>query len=80
MTEAKTIPLQQFKHDSAQVAADGDRREFLRTALGGYMNTRMGTQQGYQDWEAARRGAAEIKWEALDRLPELLEQIGRAHV
>ncbi len=74
MSETKIIPLQQFKHDSAEVAADGDRREFLRTALGGYMNTRTATQHGYQDWEAARSGAAEIKWEAIDRLPELLEQ------
>lgn len=69
-----TIPLQQFKHDSAEMSADGDRREFIRGALGGYMNTRSATQHGYLDWEAARRGAAEIKWMAIDNLADLLEQ------
>lgn len=65
---------QQFHQDAASVASNGDQRQFLRSALAGYATTRSGTQARFQNYSAARSAAAEIKWNAIERLDELLAQ------
>ncbi|HRK30068.1 MAG TPA: lactate utilization protein B [Tepidisphaeraceae bacterium] len=69
----KTIALQQFRHDADIAAADGDRRAFIRTALGGYYGVRGATMASYANYPAARAKAAAIKWDALENLGEHLE-------
>ena len=67
-----TSAQDQFAADSTRVAADGDQRAFLRTALSGYAVTRAATQDRFADYQSARSEAAEIKWTALERLDEYL--------
>ncbi|TWT77440.1 Lactate utilization protein B [Posidoniimonas polymericola] len=69
-----STPLEQFQHDAAQVAGDGDQRQFLRSSLSGYVTTRRGTQGRFQDYTSARAAAAEIKWNAIENLDKLLPQ------
>ncbi|TWT87172.1 Lactate utilization protein B [Pseudobythopirellula maris] len=64
----------QFQTDADRMQQDGDRREFLRTALNGYILTRSGQQSKYGDYEAARTTAAAIKWQAIENLGEHLER------
>lgn len=69
-----TTPLDQFQHDAQQVAQDADQRAFLRKSLAGYAATRGGTQARFLDYASARAAAAEIKWQAIEHLDELLVQ------
>lgn len=64
----------QFQRDAQTMAEDSPRRDFLRTSLQGYLNTRRATEQTFTDYEAARAAAAEIKWEGIENLADLLEQ------
>lgn len=68
----KTIPLKQFSADADVASADGDRRGFVRKALGGYVVTRGGTQGGFADWQGARELAAAIKWNSVENMEGLL--------
>lgn len=70
----RTVPLQQFQHDSSIATGDSDRRAFIRKALGGYYNTRGGTTSLYQDYAGARNSAAAIKWDAIEHLDQYLVQ------
>jgi L-lactate dehydrogenase complex protein LldF len=61
-----------FKKDATQVAFDLHHRRLIRTALGKYEVVRDQTKGTFQDWEAARQGAAEAKWEAINHLDTYL--------
>ena len=75
---ARTVHLEQFHADAAGAIGLDTRRGFIREALHGYERTRAGTEAGFayegDGWEAARREAARIKWEAIEDLGGLLER------
>ena len=56
---------------------DLHHRALIQTALGKYYVVRDATQARYQDWQAARGAAADIKWEALNHLDRYLEEFVR---
>ncbi len=64
----------EFHRASAAVAADGDQRTFIRTALGGYEKTRAGVEARFTDWQAARDAASAIKWHALEDMHALIQR------
>jgi L-lactate dehydrogenase complex protein LldF len=61
-----------FLHDARQYVRDTDHRAFLRRALAGYYTTRDGQKARYRDWEHARDAANLAKWNAVNRLDEML--------
>ncbi len=61
-----------FQEDSTLTTADVPRRAFVRKALGGYKVTRAKTESTFADWQHARDAAAEIKYEGLNHLDEML--------
>src|SRR3984893_18482699 len=63
-----------FKSSSTKLTADLVHRAKIRSALGSYEKARAGTTAHYQDWQAARAGAAAIKWEAINHLDVYLTQ------
>ena len=67
-------PSTQFQNDASQMAQDAGRREFLRSSLDGYSNTRKRTESRFQSYEEARQSAADIKWRAIENLAENLER------
>jgi len=64
----------QFQHDAARVATDERHRETIYGALGKYYVARAKQADRFQDWQAARQAAAEIKWEAINHLDACLEE------
>lgn len=66
-------PGTRFRTDAHRSALDTERAGFLRDGLMGYRERRTAAQQAWISWEAGTRAAAAIKWEAIERLPELLE-------
>ena len=67
-----STPVQQFDEDSTRVAADEVHRSRIQSALGKYYVARDRQVGRYQDWQAARQAAAEIKWDAVNHLDEHL--------
>ncbi len=67
-------PVEQFREDATRVAADKQHRRGIATALGKYYVARARQVGIYQDWQAARQAAAEIKWEAVNHLDRHLAQ------
>lgn len=63
----------QFTTDATESTRDFEHRQWMQTALRNYEGVRHTNQGQFADWEAARRQAAAIKWEALEALPQLLE-------
>ncbi len=61
-----------FKARATQITADLDHRANIRTALKSYEKARDEKKGQYQDWEAARERASEIKWEAVNHLDSYL--------
>ena len=61
-----------FLHDAREYVRDTDHRAFLRRALAGYYTTRDGQKARYRDWEHARDAANLAKWNAVNRLDEML--------
>jgi L-lactate dehydrogenase complex protein LldF len=61
-----------FKARATQITADLDHRANIRTALKSYEKARDENKGQYQDWEAARERASEIKWEAVNHLDSYL--------
>jgi L-lactate dehydrogenase complex protein LldF len=61
-----------FKSRATRVASDLDHRTKIRTALRSYEKARDEKKALFQDWEAARDGAAQIKWEAINHLDAYL--------
>lgn len=69
MNPAETL----FHRDVTAVSRETERAGFLREGLAGYRARRAASESAWLSWERARDEAASIKWEAIDRLPELLE-------
>lgn len=67
----------QFRAAAARLAADLRHRAWVQTALGKYEVKRDETQALFQDYQAARQLAAQIKWEAINHLDRYLEQFVR---
>jgi L-lactate dehydrogenase complex protein LldF len=67
-------PAAQFQRDASESTADSDQRLFIRSALAGYQQVRASTTARFADYESARTAAAEIKWQAIEHLDELLQQ------
>lgn len=61
-----------FKVRSTQITADLNHRANIRTVLHSYEKARDEKKGQYQDWEAARERASEIKWEAVNHLDSYL--------
>src|SRR5271165_956666 len=61
-----------FKARATQITADLDHRANIRTALKSYEKARDEKKGQYQDWEAARERASEIKWDAVNHLDSYL--------
>ena len=55
------------------MSQDTLRRQFLRSSLKGYSNTRSHTEHQFTDYQSARRVAAEIKWQGIENLADNLE-------
>lgn len=68
------VRLQTFNDSSAEVIADFDHRVWMQAALKGYEHTRAKTQAQYGDWQAARRAAADIKWDAIENVDKHIER------
>lgn len=65
---------EQFQADANVTTADGPRRAFVRKAMGGYKITRARTESTFASWQEARDVAAEIKYQALNHLDEMLTE------
>src|SRR5437868_13168066 len=63
-----------FKEHAQQIARDLRHRELIQTALRKYEGVRDKTKSSFQDWQAARQAAAEIKWEAINHLDKYLRE------
>ncbi len=61
-----------FLRDAAAHVRDTAHRAFVRRALGGYYTSRDVQKRAYRDWEQARDAASLAKWQAVNRLDELL--------
>ena len=70
MSDSKSI----FIKESTLTTADGEQRQFIRTALGGYYKNRDLYKARYRDWELARDAASLAKWSAVNNLAEVLEK------
>jgi L-lactate dehydrogenase complex protein LldF len=69
-----SAPVKEFKQQAARLTHDLRHRELIQTALGKYELVRDKSQRAFQDWEAARNAAAQIKWEGINHLEEHLTQ------
>ena len=63
-----TAPAQQFREDAKRATGDTDRRAQIHSGLSSYEQARAKRQNAFQDWQAARQAAAEIKHEAINHL------------
>jgi L-lactate dehydrogenase complex protein LldF len=61
-----------FNTQASKLTADLDHRAKIQTALASYEKARDEKKAQYQDWQAAREGAAKIKWEAINHLDTYL--------
>lgn len=64
----------QFLNDATRLSADLEHRGKIRTALRKYEVARDARRSIYQDYQAARQRAAEIKWQAVNHLDRYLEE------
>ena len=69
MKNAATL---QFRADATRLTADRRHRGLIQTALKKYEVARDARKAVYQDWQAARQHAAEVKWEAVNHLADHL--------
>jgi L-lactate dehydrogenase complex protein LldF len=67
-------PSAQFHHDADLITADLRHRDLIQSALGKYYVARQGKQAKFQNWQAARQAAAEVKWEAVGHLDSYLRE------
>ncbi len=63
-----------FKTRAARLTADLGHRAKIRTALNSYEWARDEKKARYQDWQAARSGAAVVRWEAVNHLDRYLTE------
>jgi L-lactate dehydrogenase complex protein LldF len=66
--------VSQFMKQARVMAGDLRHRQIIRAALGNYETARDQRKASFQDWQGARRLAAETKWEAVNHLDKYLEQ------
>lgn len=59
------------------MSRDLRHRTLVQTAMGKYEAVRRGTQGRFQDWQAARQAASEVKWEAVNHLDQYLDEFVR---
>lgn len=62
----------EFNRQATKLTADLDHRAKIQAALKSYETARDEKKAQYQDWQAAREGAANIKWEAINHLDAYL--------
>src|ERR1700693_2859218 len=62
----------EFNTQATKLTADLDHRGKIQNALKSYEAARDERKALYQDWQAAREGAANIKWEAINHLDAYL--------
>ncbi|MDE3067571.1 MAG: lactate utilization protein [Verrucomicrobiota bacterium] len=67
-------PVQQFKAQAELSTHNLRLRATIQTALEKYAVVRDTNRRAFQDYQAARQAAAEIKWEAINHLDRYLEQ------
>lgn len=68
------LPSSQFDHDAAIITRDLRHRALIQSALEKYGVARVNKQAKFQDWQAARQAAADVKWETLNRLDSHLRE------
>ncbi len=61
-----------FNSQATKLTADLDHRAKIQAALKSYETAHDEKKAQYQDWQAARDGAANIKWEAINHLDAYL--------
>jgi L-lactate dehydrogenase complex protein LldF len=61
-----------FNSQATKLTADLDHRAKIQAALKSYEAAHDDKKAQYQDWQAAREGAANIKWEAINHLDAYL--------
>jgi L-lactate dehydrogenase complex protein LldF len=64
----------EFKRQSTVLTRDLRHRELIHTALSKYEVVRDKNKGAFQDWQAARQAAAEIKWDAINHLDKYLDE------
>src|SRR3954470_7831468 len=65
-------PAQEFDRQAGVVTSDLRQRALIQTALKKYETARDIRRAAFGDYQAARQAAAEIKYEAINRLDEHL--------
>lgn len=69
-----SAPATQFNQDARRLTADLRHRHIIHHALTKYEVKRDEKKATFQDWQGARQLAADIKWEAVSRLDQYLDQ------
>jgi len=69
-----SAPAAQFQQDATRLSADLRHRQIIQTAMGKYEAVRDVRKAAFQNWEQARKLAANTKWEAVNHLDRYLEQ------
>src|ERR1044071_6437263 len=64
----------EFKARAQQLTSDLRHRRIMQTALRKYETVRDRSKAQFQDWQAARQAASEIKWDAINHLDAYLKQ------
>jgi L-lactate dehydrogenase complex protein LldF len=72
-----SVASQEFKTQARLLSTDLRHRDLIQTALGKYEVVRDKNKAAFQNWEAARQAAAEIKWEAINHLDQHLTEFVR---
>ena len=73
-----TSPVRQFKTDAQRLTHDLEHRARIQSALKKYETARDARKAQFQDWQAARQTAAEIKWDAINHLDGYLAEFSRS--
>jgi L-lactate dehydrogenase complex protein LldF len=69
--------LQLFKEQAGSITRDLRHRGLIQTALRKYEIKRDEKKAAFQDWQSARQTAAEIKYEAINKLDQHLESFAQ---
>jgi L-lactate dehydrogenase complex protein LldF len=72
-----STPAAQFNEDARRLTADLRHRATIQTAMSKYEVVRDQRKALFQDWQGARRLAAETKWEAINHLDRHLADFVR---
>ncbi len=70
-------PARLFKKDAGKLTRDLEHRRRIHVALNKYQAARNSRQSAFQSWEEARTAAAEVKYEAVNRLDQHLLDFAR---